>query len=75
MLKETVYTMQPIRQAARNLAPGHARQFKTRVEAERAGERALRFHVGAMVLRQTVEPEFDVWSDAEVVWSAGRVPS
>lgn len=74
MSKVTVYVMQPYWQAAKRLTAGTPRQFETREEAERAGERAARVQAGALVYSLTGEPEFEAWSEPEVLARLGSVP-
>lgn len=70
----TVYCVQAFWHDGRKLAKGRLRQFLDEDLARQAGRAASGAHAGVVVFRVRGEPEFETWSEPEVLDAYGTVP-
>ncbi len=70
----TVFCVQPFWKRGGDLAPGDLRQFRSETLARNAGAVASHHAVGVVVYQLRGEPEFDTWSEPEIIARYGVTP-
>ncbi len=74
MSQVRVFCVQPFLQRGGELVSGDLRQFRSETSARNAGKVASHHAAGVLVYAQQGEPEFDTWSEPELIEMYGEVP-